>query len=240
MNPDYSTNQSRNISLHKAALIAGLGLVIMTIFAIIPHNFILPELIIPENLKTTIDNIEDEEFLFRFSIFSYLIVIICDIVVAWGLYIFLKPVHENLSLLAAWFRLVYSVIFAVALASYLNVLDLFPDPDYLKILTEIEINQLHSQIESSINSFSDTWSIGYIFFGIHLILLGNLVFKSNYVHKAVGVLLILGGLSYSIDYFGKILLPNIDFRISTFFGWGELVLMVWLLLKGIKIRSNEI
>ncbi|AZO95310.1 DUF4386 family protein [Halocella sp. SP3-1] len=55
------------------------------------------------------------EGLFHFSIFSFFIVLILDIVVAWGLYILLKPVNKNISLLSTWFRLVYAAIFVFVL-----------------------------------------------------------------------------------------------------------------------------
>ena len=42
-----------------------------------------------------------------------------------------------------------------------------------------------------------------IFFGLHLALLGYLIFKSGYIPRILGILLAIAGLGYLIDYLGK-------------------------------------
>jgi hypothetical protein len=150
------TNSGTDISLRKAAIAAGYGLLIMTIFAVFADFFIFRNLIVPGN-ATTVNNILADETLFRTGICSFLIVIMCDVVVAWALYVFLKPVNKSLSLLAAWFRLVYATIFGIALVNYLSIFPLLPGADYL---TAFQPTQLHAQVMLSLNAFSDGWAIG--------------------------------------------------------------------------------
>lgn len=236
MNSNEITKSISDISLRKAAIVAGLGLLIMTIFAVFALSFVYQKLILPEDATTTANNIMANEMLFRTGICSFLIVIVCDVVVAWALYVFLIPVNKSLSLLAAWFRLVYSTIFGTALANYFSVLLLLSGADYL---TVFETDQLHAQVMLSINAFSDGWAIGFVFFGLHLAFLGYLVFKSDYIPRILGVLLIVAGLSYLIDHFGKFLFPEFDVAISLVLGWGELLFMLWLLFKGPKIPETK-
>lgn len=233
------TNRIADISLRKAARIAGFGLLIMTIFASFAVFYVFPKLVVPGDTATTANNIIANEFLFRIGICSCIIVIILDVVVAWALYVFLKPVHKSLSLLAAWFRLVYTIIFGITLVNYFSVLQLLSGADYLKVF---EIDQLHAKVMLSLNAFSDGWAIGYVFFGLHLALLGYLVFKSVYIlfksvyiARILGVLLIVAGLGYLIEYFGKFLFPDFDAAIGLVTGWGELLFMFWLLWRGGKI-----
>ena len=226
------TNHIADISLRKAAIVAGFGLLIMTIAYILADFFVFQNLIVPGDATKTANNIMAKEMLFRTGICSFLIVIVCDVVVAWALYVFLKPVNKSLSLLAAWFMLVYSTIFGIALVNYFSIFQLLSGSDYLTI---IEPTQLHAQVMLSINAFSDGWAIGFVFFGLHLALLGYLVFKSDYIPKILGILLIVVGIGYLIDYFGKFLFPNFDAAISLVVGWGELLFMFWLLFKGAKI-----
>jgi hypothetical protein len=207
-----------DISLGKSAIIAGFGLLIMG------------------DATTTVNNIMAEEMLFRIGICSFLIVIVCDVVVAWALFVFLKPVNKSLSLLAAWFRLVYSTIFGIALVNYFSIFKLLSGSDYLKV---IETTQLYAEVMLSINAFSDGWAIGFVFFGLHLTLLGYLAFKSGYIPRIFGVLLILAGLSYLIDHFGKFLFPTYNANIATFIGWGELLFMFWLLFKGANVQQKH-
>ena len=225
------TNCTNDISVDTSAIVAGYGLLIMTIFYISSDFFIFQSIIVPGDATRTANNIIAKGMLFRIGICSFLIVIVCDVVVAWALYVFLKPVTRSLSLLAAWFRLVYSTIFAIALINYFNILQLLSGSDYL---TAFEPTHLHAQVMLSINAFSDGWAIGFVFFGLHLTLLGYLVFRSGYIPRIFGILLILAGFSYLIDYFGKFLFPDYDLNIATFTGWGELLFMFWLLFKGGK------
>ncbi|MDD3043273.1 MAG: DUF4386 domain-containing protein [Methanosarcinaceae archaeon] len=225
-------NRIADISQRKAAMVAGFGLLLMTVFALFADFFVLPGLIVPGDATETANNIMAAEGLFRMAICSFLIVIILDVLVAWAFYVLLKPVNKSLSLLMAWFRLVYAVILAFSLVFLVIVLLLLSGADYL---TVFETDQLHAQVMLSLNVFSDGWAIGLVFFGLHLALLGYLVFKSDYIPGILGVLLVVAGLSYLIDNFAILLLPDYDATIYLVTGWGELLFVFWLLFKGGKI-----
>ena len=233
------TNRVADISLRKAARIAGFGLLIMFIPTAFSYFFVLEGLIVPGDAATTANNIMANELLFRIAIASFLIVIVLDVVVAWAFYVLLKPVNKSLSLLTGWFRLVYSTIFGIALLNLVNALRLLIDADYL---TVFGTDQLHAQVLLSLNAFSDGWAIGYIFFSLHLFFLGYLVFKSGYIPKILGVLLIISSPAYLIDNVAILLLPNYEnyeaiislvVFVPAFIG--EFSLMLWLLFKGSKI-----
>lgn len=229
------TNHIADISLRKAAIVAGLGLLIMTIFYVLADFFVFKNLIVKGDATTTANNIMANMMEFRSGICGILIVLICDVVVAWALYIFLKPVNKSLSLLVAWFRLVYAAMLGIALFNLIIVLILSSGTNYLAVF---KADQLYAHILLFINAFYDVWILGLIVFGLHLGLLGYLVFKSDYVPNILGVLLILAGFSYLIDNFGKLLFHNYNLNIATFLGWGELIFMFWLLFKGTKIPSK--
>jgi hypothetical protein len=223
-------------SLRQAALVAGLGLVAMTTFAVAAIYIIFPKLIVPGDATLTVNNLIADEMLFRIGIGSLVVVAILDLVVAWALYIFLEPVNRGLSLLAAWFRLAYASILIAALFSYINVIQILSGADNLIAL---DSEQLHAGVMRSINGFDDNWAIGLQFFGLHLVLLGYLIFKSDYIPGILGVVLIAAGLGYLIDNFGMLISPNYDLSISTFVGWGELLLVLWLLLRGVNVQREH-
>lgn len=229
------TSHSADTSIRKAALIAGLGLVAMTIFAVGSIYFVFPTLIVLGDVKVTANNIIANEMLFRIGVGSLVIVAILDVVVAWALYVFLEPINKSLSLLAAWFRLVYATILGVALFNYANVLRLLSDADYSKVF---EVDRLHADMMLSLNAFDDGWAIGLVFFGLHLALLGYLILRSDYIPRILGVVLIAAGLAYLIDNLGVLMLPNYNVSIATFVGWGELLLMLWLLTKGVRVPNQ--
>lgn len=237
MSSIISTTQikEKNISIANAALISGLGLLIMVLTVPFAEFYIFPKLI-TKNPVLTANNIIDNRLLFTTSIFLHFITLICDVVVAWALYVFLKPVFKYLSLLTAWFRLIYAAMYLVALVNLIKVLNLLDINKQSKLLDQ---TQFYDSITFYINSFHFEWSFGLIIFGIYLILLGYLVFKAEYVPKIFGILLVIAGFGYLINTLGLFLFPNIntEFLMITFFG--ELIFMIWLLIKGSKIKTIQ-
>jgi hypothetical protein len=76
-----------------------------------------------------------------------------------------------------------------------------------------------------------------VIFGIHLVLLGVLIFRSGYIPRFIGILLVINGLGWMIDRLRLYLFPDapLGFLFITFFG--EMVFMLWLLIRGWKIRE---
>jgi hypothetical protein len=195
--------------------------------------FVYHKLVLSGSAEATVKNILANRNLFISGIFGYLINFIADVVAAWAFYGLLKPVNEMLSLLTAWLRLVYTLISLSALLNLLTVLRLVNSSENLTIF---DADQLHYQVMFSLHAFRDGWSFAYYFFGIHLVLLGYLIFKSTYMPRIIGVLLIADGLGWIISTIQPVMFPhvNLDFIAITYFG--ELVLLIWLLIKGPKIQ----
>ena len=179
------------------ARIAGFGLLLMAILAMFANFSVIEGLIVLNDAPMTIQNIIDHGMLYRAGLISFVIVTILDVLVAWALYVLLKPVHKNLAVLAAWFRLIYTAIFAGALNHLLNVLPLLSSAD---IQSAIHAEQLNAQTMLLIDSFKNGWLIGLVFFAFHLLVVGILIIKSKgYLPKWIGIFLILAFLAiYSI------------------------------------------
>jgi len=221
----------KELTLSKTAMIAGFGLLIMALTVPFAEFYIFPKLITDDIVNTT-DNIINNRMLFTTSIFLHFITLIADIIVAWALYIFLKPVNKEFSLLTAWFRLIYTAVYLIALVNLIKILNLIGSSN----LTNE--NQQSENVNFYIDSFRLEWSFGLIIFAIYLILLGYLVIKSSYVPKVIGALILIAGLGYLTHTLGAFIIPtiNLDFLFFTFFG--ELIFMIWLLVKGRKIKMN--
>lgn len=229
-----TTKVTKGSSQRTAALVAGVGLVLMLFFAMFGTFFVLDSLVIPGDVATTAENIVNNQQLFRMGIASIIIVIILDVIVAWGLYVFLRPVNWSLSLLGGWFRLVYSAIFFVALINLVNALGLLTDADSSTLFAA---DQIPSQVMLSLNAFYAGWDAGLVIFGLHLVIVGYLVFTSGNMPRVLGLLVIIAGLGYTIDTFSALLLPGFGVTLSMFTFIGEVLLGFWLLIKG--VRANE-
>jgi hypothetical protein len=236
MNTMKAQNQFADISIKNSAIIAGISLLVMAIIAPIANFSILQGLIDPNDVAKTVSNITENIGTFRIGIVLFLIVAILDILIAWALYIFLRPQNKSLSLLTAWLRIVYASILCVVIINLLNVLQLLNGAYYLTAFSE---SQLQTQIMLSLNMFSQGWELGLIIFGFHLLLLGYLVLKAGYMRKILGILILLAASGYVIDGFGKLLLTDYSISISMFTFIGEVVLIFWLLIVGRKIKETN-
>lgn len=93
METNRTENENKEISLRRAALIAGLSVLIMALTVPVVEFYIFPKLVDYKNPTETANNIMNNKSLFTAAIFIHFITVICDLVSAWALYIFLKPVH---------------------------------------------------------------------------------------------------------------------------------------------------
>lgn len=219
----------------RAALVAGIGLVILVISVVSAEYLFLPKLLVPGNATDTAQTIDANRPLFLAMFFLYLISFIGDLVVAWALYVFLKPVNKSISLLAGWCRLVYAVIVVAALLNLLTTWHLLSGADYLDAFGT---DQLHAQILHSVNTFRYEWDLAFPFFSLHLGLLAYLIVRSNYVPSFLGILLALEGGGLVVEYVLKpFFFPSFDTDLLMVTFFGELVLMVWLLIWGSRIRE---
>jgi hypothetical protein len=224
-------NQGSDLSQRQVALVAGFALLLMAVLAPVGLFAIIENVLVPGDGAATTRQLAESENVFRIGIGCLLLNGVLDLVAAWALYILLKPVSKSFSLLAAWFRIAYTVMLVVALGHLLGSLKPVGGADYLAALAP---PQLHAQVMMSVNAFRDVWDISYVLFGLHLGVLGYVVFKSGFLPKFVGALVCLAGLGYLVDAFGLVLFHGYSLNIAIYTFVGEAFLFVWLLIRGFK------
>ncbi len=222
-----------DVSLRQAAVIAGLGYLIVFIFGF--ANIRREKLTVRGDAATTASNIVASESRFRAGTASWIVVLVADVVVAWALYVFLKPVSESLSLLTAWVRLVYVAIAAIAVVNLLSAVGLLTDADESE---GFRADQRNAQAMLFLRSYDFGFNVGFVFFGLHILGLGYLIVRSDYIPTVLGVLLIVASVAYLIDSFACFLSSSygsneahsLVFAIPAIIS--ELSLTVWLLIWG--------
>lgn len=221
--------------IHTASLTAGIGLLLMSVPAGFGKFVAVDGLVTPGDAARTAGDITESAGLFRFGIASLFLVIALDVVVAWGLYRVFSPVNRNLSMVAAAFRLVYSGVFLVAIGRLFGPLRLLADDAYLGVFSA---DQLNAQALLEITAFTDLWMVSLGLFGLHLLVLGYLAYRSGYVPRVLGVLLAIAGLGYVIDSFGVMLSPVAWTDVSTYTFLGEFLLALWLVIRGRRVTAT--
>ena len=118
----------------------------------------------------------------------------------------------------------------------LTVLQLTSHYNYLQSITN---EQLQAHVMIALRSFRDDWSFSFTFFGIYLILLGYLAFVAKYVSKIVGICLVIAGAGWLTDSLQPFLFPSVHVSVGMITGFGELVFMFWLFIKGVRLKEQD-
>jgi hypothetical protein len=221
-------------SRRNVALVAAVSLLFVALLAAFAHFGVLQNLLAPADTAATTANIIGSAGLFRAAIVAFLIVAILDVVVAWALYVLLRPVNEILALLVAWLRVAYAAVFAYALVNLLDIAQLLSGSTATAVQSEL----VQAQVASSVASFANGWDLALAIFGLSLIGLGALILKSVDFPRALGALVTLAGVGYLADSFGTILVPGYSLTISTFTFVGEALLIVWLFRIAFKASRS--
>lgn len=166
------------------------------VFAVFANFFVREGLVVTDDAQTTAANIAESEGLFRLGMASFLVIFLVDVVVAWALYIVFRRANRDVSLVAAWFRLVYTLFLGVALIYFFQALQFLSGSGFLE---SFDTAQREAQALVALDTFNSAWLIGLAAFGVHLIVLGGLILRSGAAPKALGYVLIVAGAAYVID-----------------------------------------
>ncbi|GAA3605489.1 DUF4386 domain-containing protein [Nonomuraea rosea] len=204
-------------STRTASLTAGIALLLMTVLAVFANFVAIDALVTPGDAAQTAGDITGSEPLFRWGVAAFVLVAVLDVVVAGALRTLFEPVHRSLSAMAAWFRITYAAVLLVAAAQLVIALDLLDEPE---------------QVLRAAGAFTTIWHIGLVFFSFHLLLIGYLAYRSGFMPRVIGILLMIAGLGYLADGLGLMLVAGYALDIAVFTFAGEVVLIFWLLISG--------
>jgi hypothetical protein len=221
-------------TVRRAGVVAGVALLVMVPLAVFADFVAVKGMITPGDAAATAAEIVAREGTFRLGVLAWLLVVVLDAVVAWALYRVFRPVSPAISMLTAVFRLVYTAVLLVAVGQLLRALDVLtvgsaPAPGTADVSE-------HALLE--LNAFQHLYDLGLFLFGIHLALLGYLSLRSDFIPKVIGVLLVVAGAGYAFDSGAAGLGLELS-RVAAFTFLGELLLALWLLVAGRRLRAVD-
>jgi Domain of unknown function (DUF4386) len=232
------TNYITDASLNRTARFAGALYLLVAVFAPFSMVYVPSMLIVPGDAATTASNVLASEELFRLGIASDSIVFLIEIVLTVLLYVLLKPVSKTLSLVAAFSRLAMTVIQGINVLNHVFVLLLVSGAGYLTVFAR---DQLHALVLLFLNAHAAVALIWGLFFGLHLFMLGYLVYTSGYIPRMLGAVLIIVSFCYLTQSFGTLLLPKYEalFAAVGYLAIIEIAFPLWLLMKGVHVERPE-
>lgn len=216
------------LTIRQAAVIAGAGYLLNPV----PYAefALMPALVVPGHIGETVAHIAAQPGTLLLAIFCYLANFIGDIVIAWALYYLFVPVHRALSLLAAIFRLVYTVVGIVAFLKLVTVYRLVTTPGGGPIEGEVDL---------LLRSFRYEWSMSIVIFAVHLILIGWLAYRSGYLWRFWGPILPLDGLCLVAVVLRPYLWPQANVGWLFWLTFAELLFGIYLLVFGWRLREPQ-
>lgn len=188
--------------------------------------------------SSTANNIAASESLWRIGIVGDIVQHVFDIPVMLALYLILKPVNKNLALLTVLFNLIQTAVLVANSFNLVMPLFLVGNAEYLKAF---EPNQLHVWTQLFVRLHSYGFGVGLVFFGLTCLVFGYLIFKSGYLPRILGILIMIAGLCYLTNSFALLLAPTVAAVIVPAILLpplvGELSLALWLVIKGIRVEA---
>jgi hypothetical protein len=216
---------ARNMTARAAGLLY-LATVVTGIFSLI---YVPSHINVHGDATATVNNIMASESLFRLSIAAGSIGYVAFLLLPLALYKLLSPVNRNVAVLMVALAVACVPIEFVALADRLDILSLLNGDKYQQVFTS---DQQHARVMSLLDAYDNAIFISEIFWGLWLLPFGYLVFKSGFLPKLLGILLMIGCFRYLIGFFGQILFPH--FTIPSFVmlpaTFGEIGICLWLLI----------
>ena len=196
----------------------------------------IPTLVVPGNAAATVNNIALHESLFRFSIVSALVNDVIYIFVALVLYKLFKFVDKNIAVLMVILNL---IAVPIAMLNELNNFAVLHLLHGANSLTSIAPDQWHALVPLLLNLHADGIQIASIFWGLWLFPMGYLVYKSGFLQKIIGVLLMIACFGYVAESFATFIIPDHKINIALLTSWVELILPLWFLIKGVNVQKWE-
>lgn len=215
-------NQDGDVRPRTAAFVAGIALLLMAVIAPLASFGVVGNLSISGDAAATAANLAQSAGAVRLAATGLMVVVILDIIVAWSLFVVLRDKNHSLSLLGAWFRLVYAATFPIAIANLFRA--------------ALTAGSSPEQAVLFLDSFNLMWQVSLFVFSFHLLTVGVLVWRPGVVEKVLGALLLLAGAGYLIDGLGAMIDPSYDLGISAFTFTGEVLFIIWLFARGGKNR----
>ena len=225
------TTQTQPNAIARRAGLLYLLLVPLGFFGLL---YVPAMLLVADDPSATLFNIQSHELGYRLSILAAFCIQVIQIFIALALFDLFKPVNKRWALLIIIFTLAAMPIALLNELSRVAVLYLLHDSALTALFTDLQLQQA---VLFLLDLNDDGVMIAHIFWGFWLLPMGVLILKSGFIPKFIGWLMVLAFAGYVADTFLWILVPNESYNVAVFTFWGEIILPLWLVAKGVKTEA---
>jgi Domain of unknown function (DUF4386) len=230
-----STRESE-ISPQLYARLAGFLYLIIIVGGVFAELVVRQQLFVAKDAAATARNILENEQLYRWAFAAQLIPLLCNMFLAVLFYELLKVVNRRVAAAVVFCSLVGSAVEAGSLLQH------FAPLVFLKrgLALGVDPQLLEAQAYMSLQLQSIGFAVALTFFGCTCIARGWLIVRSGFFPRFIGVLLALEGVAYLVNSFANFLAPSLApqlFALLLLFGVAEVVLCLWLLIRGVNVAK---
>ena len=224
-------------SIQKTARTAGFLYLMYMVTTIFADVFGRSKLIVFGDAAATANNIMASEWLFRLSFVSDLVSAVLFFLAAWALYVLLRPVNKDLALLFMLLNLGGVAVYSLNLLNQFAAVLLLSGANYLRVF---QADQLQALAMFFLNLYHNGYWISQIFFGAWLFPLGYLVFKSGFLPRILGIVMMIHFVGWLMTFLQFFLFPGYEGITYVTYPLGfisEFGLTLWLLIKGVNVEQ---
>src|SRR2546425_148596 len=220
----------------KAARVAGAVYLSMVVTAPFSLIYFPSTRFVRGNATATANNILAHEMLFRLGIVADLITAVIFIFLVLALYRLLSGVNKTHASVMVALALVSAAVGFMNVLNHIAALTLFRGADFLAIFEKPQrdaLDMLFLRLHGQGNVINE------IFWGLWLFPFGLLVMRSGFLPRILGILLIINCFAYLASSLTSLLFPDyasVVNQVVTIAETGELWIMLWLLIKGAKVK----
>ena len=224
-------------SIQKTARTAGFLYLMYIVTTIAADVLGRSKLIVFGDAAATARNIMSSEWQFRAGITGDLVSAVFFLLAAWALYVLLKPVNKDLALTFLLLNLAGVAVYSINLLNQFAAVLLLSGADYLK---GFQTDQLQALALFFLNLHHNGYWISQIFFAAWLFPLGYLVFKSGFLPRILGIVMMVHFVGWLMTFLQFFLFPGLGAITYVTYPLGfisEFGLTLWLLIKGVNVEK---
>jgi len=187
-------------------VIVGTAFVVSVVIVTVVDDGLLANFVVPGDRAALARDMAAEPRIFRLASALYLLVLMLDAIIGLALYVVLRPAGRRLAMAAGGLRLLYAGMLMIGVLG-------------------LALRWL------GIDGFAAIKDAGYVVFALHILVLGYAVFRSGYIPKLLGAMLIVAAVTYSIFFVDMPLPSGAAVLAMLTMAGAELALSLWLLVK---------
>jgi hypothetical protein len=195
------------------------------------------QLFVPGDASATVDRIAERQHLFVATIIVGIVSEFLFVSVILLLYRLFKPIDAVLAGLMLLSIMLQVPLAFLGMANEVATLQFIRGSEFLQVFDE---QQRDALIMFLMYVDRQGVLVSQVFWGVWLLPLGALVFRSKMIPRFLGIWLVLNGLAYIALSAIGLARPELRasaFSLATPLMFGELALALWLLIMGVKLRS---